>query len=65
MEEVVGYLLYVDGKALGAGKSLEDAKTLAKEYIASDLRIETRASPPGPVRTWNFDVALDSWVESK
>ena len=64
MHTTSGFLLYVDGKALGVGKSLKDAKAMAVAYTSSEMRIESRTSPPSQIQSWTYDVTIQDWIES-
>lgn len=63
-ELVMGYVVYVDGNATKVGRSFDEAKQLAEEYMPSKrpLRIQS-AVAPAPTQTWNYDYDIGRWVE--
>lgn len=65
-ELVMGYMVYVEGKATKVGRSPEEAKRLAEEYMPKrcPLKIESSVAP-APTQVWNYDYDNRSWVEQK
>lgn len=65
-ELVMGYVLYVDEKPTAVGKSLEESKRLAEQYMIDmrPLRIKS-AVAPAPTQIWNYDYKIRMWVERK
>ena len=63
-ELIMGYIVYVEGAATEAGRSLDEAKRLAEKYMARNcpLRIES-AVAPAPIQVWNYDYDIRAWVE--
>ncbi len=63
-ELIMGFVVYVEGTATKVGRSLEEAKRIAEEYVASKrpLRIES-AVAPAPTQVWNYDYDIRAWVE--
>jgi len=65
-ELIAGYVLYVDGRAMSVGRSLDEAKHLGTQHMASrkPLRIES-AVAPAPSQIWNYDYDIAAWVERR
>ena len=63
---VMGYVLYVGEKPAAVGKSLDETKRFAEQYIPNmrPLKIES-AVAPAPSQTWNYDYGIRMWVERK
>ena len=63
-ELIAGYILHIDGKAAEVGRSLEEAKRLAENYIPKKYALQIKSAvAPAPTQVWNYDYDLKSWVE--
>ena len=66
---VFGYMLYVNGQPTAyISRTLEGAQEASKQFINNKqpLRIvttSTSSNAPSPIRTWNYDYAIQKWVE--
>ncbi len=61
---VFGYMLYVNGQERSVGQTLEESQEAAEQYLnnTGPLRIVFTCAP-APTRTWNYDYAIQKWVE--
>ncbi|HLB90643.1 MAG TPA: hypothetical protein VJK29_23520 [Terriglobales bacterium] len=61
---VFGYVLYVNGQAMSVGRTLEESQEVAEQYLNSTVPLRiVSTNAPAPMRTWNYDYAIQIWVE--
>jgi hypothetical protein len=66
MNTAQGYMLYVDGKPTKVGMSLQEAQSMAAQFIDKNvpLQIESHVAPASG-SLWVYDHSLTSWVEQR
>ena len=67
MEPALGFVLYVNNRAMAFGSSFELAQKLASPFICHEppprLRIES-ADAPAPSQVWSYDHTAGLWGEA-
>ena len=63
-ELLMGYILFVDGKALSVHMSLQEAQEAAKPHVdrKRTITIEWRIAP-APTEIWYYDHELPGWIK--
>lgn len=57
-------MLHVNGKPIDVGHSLDEAKALALQHMASNAGLQINSAvAPAPTQTWNYDYKTKQWVE--